>query len=132
MSWNDARPTGPSSLSASVAAWAWPPLSSESERRERPGEDRMNDQTMTEIRWQHDDQGLVTLTMDASGSAANTMTEEFLADLGRAVDRLRAGVADGSVTGVVLTSAKKSFFAGGNVNDMLRATPADAPALTEH
>src|ERR1700753_1879631 len=92
----------------------------------------MNDQTMTEIRWERDDQGIVTLTMDATGSSANTMTGQFLADLGRAVDRLQAAAADGSVTGVVLTSAKKSFFAGGDVTDMLRATPDDAPALTEH
>jgi 3-hydroxyacyl-CoA dehydrogenase/enoyl-CoA hydratase/3-hydroxybutyryl-CoA epimerase len=36
-----------------------------------------------------------------------------------------------SITGVVLTSGKKTFFAGGDLTLLSRTTPADAPALTE-
>ena len=36
-----------------------------------------------------------------------------------------------SVTGVVVASAKKTFFAGGNLKKMVQATPADAPRLRD-
>jgi 3-hydroxyacyl-CoA dehydrogenase/enoyl-CoA hydratase/3-hydroxybutyryl-CoA epimerase len=36
-----------------------------------------------------------------------------------------------AITGVVLTSGKKTFFAGGDLTLLSKATPADAPALTE-
>ena len=35
------------------------------------------------------------------------------------------------ITGVVVTSAKKTFFAGGNLHEMVQATTADAPAVFE-
>ena len=35
------------------------------------------------------------------------------------------------MTGVVVASAKKTFFAGGNLNEMVKAGPADAPAVFE-
>ena len=43
-----------------------------------------------------------------------------------AVDRLYDEVPGRSVTGVVVTSAKKTFFAGGNLTLMMQATPDDA------
>ena len=46
-----------------------------------------------------------------------------------AIDRLYAEKDD--VTGVVITSAKKTFFAGGNLKGMLAATPDDAQAVFE-
>ena len=46
-----------------------------------------------------------------------------------AVDRLYAEVED--VTGVVVASAKKTFFAGGNLTLMSQATPDDAPQIFE-
>jgi 3-hydroxyacyl-CoA dehydrogenase/enoyl-CoA hydratase/3-hydroxybutyryl-CoA epimerase len=44
-----------------------------------------------------------------------------------AVDRLYDEAE--SVSGVVVASAKKTFFAGGNLNLMIQTTPADAPAV---
>ena len=33
------------------------------------------------------------------------------------------------IAGVVLTSAKKTFFAGGDLNELIKVTKADAPAF---
>lgn len=85
---------------------------------------------MTEnmIRWDQDGDGIVVLTMDDPTSSANTMNALFSSSLAQTVERLESELAqeNPSVTGVVLTSAKKTFFAGGNLTDLQAATPADA------
>jgi 3-hydroxyacyl-CoA dehydrogenase / enoyl-CoA hydratase / 3-hydroxybutyryl-CoA epimerase len=73
--------------------------------------------------WDKDSDGIVTLTMDAPGQSANTMNPVFTAAVTEVVERLRRERDD--ITGVVLTSAKKTFFAGGDLNDLRRVTPAD-------
>ncbi|GAA1270679.1 3-hydroxyacyl-CoA dehydrogenase NAD-binding domain-containing protein [Saccharothrix xinjiangensis] len=75
------------------------------------------------IHFERDDEGIVTLTMDMSGSA-NVMNAEYHRAMGEAVARLEAERDD--VTGVVLTSAKKTFFAGGDLNLLVRVTPDGA------
>ena len=45
------------------------------------------------------------------------------------IDRLEAEKDE--ITGVVITSAKKTFFAGGDLNDLKTATKDDAPQLAE-
>lgn len=85
---------------------------------------------MTEnmIRWDQDADGIVTLTMDDPNSSANTMNATFGSSLAQTVERLESELAqdDPSIRGVVLASAKKTFFAGGNLTDLQQATPADA------
>ena len=53
--------------------------------------------------------------------------------MGNAIDRLYAERDDeqDGVTGVVITSAKKTFFAGGDLKGMLAAGPDDAQAVFE-
>ncbi|GAA1354669.1 3-hydroxyacyl-CoA dehydrogenase NAD-binding domain-containing protein [Saccharothrix algeriensis] len=75
------------------------------------------------IHYERDDEGIVTLTMDMSGSA-NVMNAEYHRAMGETVARLEAERDD--VAGVVLTSAKKAFFAGGDLNLLVRITPEDA------
>ncbi|HTI19991.1 MAG TPA: 3-hydroxyacyl-CoA dehydrogenase NAD-binding domain-containing protein [Kutzneria sp.] len=75
------------------------------------------------FQWDSDSDGIVTLTMDAPGQSANTMNPVFTAAVTEVVERLRRERDD--ITGVVLTSAKKTFFAGGDLNDLRRVTPAD-------
>ena len=70
--------------------------------------------------------GIVVLTMDDPNQSANTMNADYLASMEAAVDRLESEIDD--VTGVVLTSAKKTFFAGGDLGDIL-SIPADAADL---
>ncbi len=57
------------------------------------------------------------------------MNDLYVESMAAAVDRLY-DEAD-SVTGVVVASAKKTFFAGANLNEMVKAGPADAPAVFE-
>ncbi|WP_103348469.1 3-hydroxyacyl-CoA dehydrogenase NAD-binding domain-containing protein [Amycolatopsis sp. CA-128772] len=81
------------------------------------------------IRWEQDSDGIVTLTLDDPNQSANTMNADFRESLGVTVDRLEA--EKDSITGVVLTSAKKTFFAGGDLNDLIQAKPEHAVELTE-
>jgi 3-hydroxyacyl-CoA dehydrogenase / enoyl-CoA hydratase / 3-hydroxybutyryl-CoA epimerase len=79
------------------------------------------------VRYERDGEGIVTLTLDDPTASANTMNDLYRESMAAAVDRLYAEVED--VTGVVVASAKKTFFAGGNLKLMSQATKADAPAI---
>ncbi|RKN10584.1 3-hydroxyacyl-CoA dehydrogenase NAD-binding domain-containing protein [Streptomyces radicis] len=76
------------------------------------------------IRWERDAEGVVTLTLDDPDQSANTMNAACIASLTAAADRLEAERE--TITGVIVTSAKKTFFAGGDLRDLRAATPADA------
>lgn len=69
------------------------------------------------IRYQKDGDGVVVLTMDDPNQSANTMNADYIASMRTAVDRLVAEKDD--ITGVVITSAKKTFFAGGDLHDLM-------------
>ncbi len=71
------------------------------------------------IRWERDDDGVVILTLDDPNQSANTMNEAYVASMGATVDRLEAEREE--IAGVIITSAKKTFFAGGDLNDLRRA-----------
>src|SRR5680860_425514 len=79
------------------------------------------------LRWDQDPDGIVVLTLDDPTSSANTMNDLYKESMGEAIDRLEAEKDD--ITGVVVTSAKTSFFAGGNLKRMLEAGPDDAPQV---
>jgi 3-hydroxyacyl-CoA dehydrogenase/enoyl-CoA hydratase/3-hydroxybutyryl-CoA epimerase len=81
------------------------------------------------VRYDRDEDGIVTLTLDDPTASANTMNELYVESMAAAVDRLY-DEAD-SVTGVVVASAKKTFFAGGNLNQIVTATSADAAVVFE-
>ncbi len=76
------------------------------------------------IRYERDDEGIVTLTMDDPDAGANTMNDTYVRSMGETIDRLEAEREQ--ITGVVLTSAKKTFFAGGNLADLQSVTPETA------
>ena len=78
----------------------------------------------THFRWDQGADGVLVLTMDAPGQSANTMSQAFLKDLAGLLDRLEA-VKD-TIAGVVITSAKKTFFAGGDLKELIKARPEDA------
>ncbi len=83
----------------------------------------------TTIRWEQDDDGVVILTLDDPSQSANTMNAAYIASMGATVDRLEAEKE--SITGVVLTSAKKTFFAGGDLNDLKTVTKEQAAEFAE-
>jgi 3-hydroxyacyl-CoA dehydrogenase / enoyl-CoA hydratase / 3-hydroxybutyryl-CoA epimerase len=81
----------------------------------------------TAVRYDQDADGIVTLTLDDPTASANTMNEAYQRSMHAAVDRLYDGVDD--VTGVVVTSAKRTFFAGGDLGLMMQAGPEDAASV---
>ena len=81
----------------------------------------------TTIRWDQDDDGVVILTLDDPNQSANTMNAAYAASIRATVDRLEA--EKDSITGVIITSAKKTFFAGGDLNDLKQATPDNADEI---
>ncbi|MEV0568843.1 enoyl-CoA hydratase-related protein, partial [Dactylosporangium sp. NPDC050588] len=76
------------------------------------------------IRWERGEDGIVLLTLDHPGRSANVMNDEFGESLVATVDRLERERDD--ITGVVLTSAKQTFFAGGDLESLVRVTDAAA------
>ena len=85
--------------------------------------------TESAVKYELGDDGIVVLTLDDPTSSANTMNELYQESMAKAVERLYAEKDD--ILGVVVTSAKKTFFAGGNLKAMLEATPDDAQAIFE-
>ena len=81
-------------------------------------------QTESAVRYERDADGIVTLTLDDPTASANTMNELYQASMHAAVERLYDEQDD--VTGVVIASAKKTFFAGGNLQLITQAGPDDA------
>ena len=76
------------------------------------------------IQWDKDADGIVTLTLDDPTGSANVMNEHYTESMHNAVERLI--VERDSITGVVITSAKKTFFAGGDLKAISRVTLDDA------
>ncbi|MGB2256130.1 MAG: enoyl-CoA hydratase/isomerase family protein, partial [Spongiibacter marinus] len=75
--------------------------------------------------YEKDSDNIVTVTMDMSGPV-NAMNDEYVALMGETIDRLEAERE--SIAGVVLTSAKSSFFAGGDIKSMLSLKPGEGEA----
>ncbi|MEU7168553.1 3-hydroxyacyl-CoA dehydrogenase NAD-binding domain-containing protein [Streptomyces morookaense] len=75
------------------------------------------------IRWQRSDD-VVTLVLDDPGQSANTMNAAFQQSLAAVADRLEAE-KDG-IRGIIVTSAKKTFFAGGDLRELIAVTPEHA------
>ncbi len=82
---------------------------------------------MDAIRWDKDQDGVVVLTIDDPEQSANTMNQRFVSSFEETLDRLES--ERDSITGVVVTSAKKTFFAGGDLHDLRRARKEDAEEI---
>lgn len=78
------------------------------------------------IRYELDADGIATITHDAPGAPVNTMTEQWQADLAEAVSRVEADKE--RIKGVLVTSAKKTFFAGAQLDNVLKLKAEDAAA----
>ena len=76
------------------------------------------------IRWDADADGIVTLTLDDPAQRANTMTQAYQASMKAAVDRLYA--EKDSIAGVIVTSGKDTFFAGGDLKLLSQVTDDNA------
>jgi 3-hydroxyacyl-CoA dehydrogenase/enoyl-CoA hydratase/3-hydroxybutyryl-CoA epimerase len=83
----------------------------------------------TTIRWDQGEDGIVVLTLDDPNQSANTMNRAYIESMGATVDRLEA--EKDSIKGIVLTSAKKTFFAGGDLNDLKSVTREQSAEFAE-
>ncbi len=83
----------------------------------------------TTIRWDKGDDGIVILTLDDPDQSANTMNAAYQASMAATVDRLESERDE--IAGVIITSAKSTFFAGGDLHDLLRADKEHAAEIAE-
>lgn len=79
------------------------------------------------IRFEKDSDNIVTLTMDMPGQNANTMNGDFREAILAIAERIEKEID--SISGVIYASAKKTFFAGGDLNELITAKPEDAEAF---
>ncbi|MFL1545435.1 3-hydroxyacyl-CoA dehydrogenase NAD-binding domain-containing protein [Pseudomonas sp. O39] len=80
---------------------------------------------MTEaIRYEKGQDQIVVLTLDMPGQSANTMNSVYREAMAATVARLEA--EKDTLAGVVITSAKKTFFAGGDLNELIKVDTAHA------
>lgn len=73
------------------------------------------------IHYELDSDGIVTLTFDMKGGA-NVLNTASVTAFGEAVDK---ALADESVTGIILASAKRDFISGGDLKEIYAITDID-------
>lgn len=79
------------------------------------------------IRYEKGQDQIVVLTIDMPGQSANTMNAQYREAMAASVARLQA--EDASLAGVIITSAKKTFFAGGDLNELIKVGKPEAKAF---
>ncbi|MFY1667490.1 3-hydroxyacyl-CoA dehydrogenase NAD-binding domain-containing protein [Pseudomonas sp. Pseu.R1] len=67
---------------------------------------------------------IVTLTLDMPGQRANTMNETYRLAMDETLVRLQADKE--RIVGVIIRSAKKTFFSGGDLNELIKVEPSRA------
>ena len=78
---------------------------------------------MSAVQLQLGDDGILVATMDLPGRPMNVVGDELMAGIAEAMARL----ADASVKGLVLTSGKADFCAGGDLDRMSKWTTPEQP-----
>jgi len=72
---------------------------------------------------------ILTLTIDMPGQSANTMNADFRAALTETVGKVKSDLDN--IRGIIVTSAKKTFFAGGDLKELHKVTREDAGAFED-
>src|SRR5579875_2081716 len=81
------------------------------------------------IRYDRGEDGIVVLTLDDPSQSANTMNGAYAESMRAVVARLEQEKDE--IKGVIITSAKKTFFAGGDLNALKLVTRANAKEFGE-
>lgn len=84
----------------------------------------------TTIGWERDADGIVLLTFDDPRHSANTLNADHIASLDVVLARLAAELD--SITGVILASGKKTFFAGGDLVELYGYNPERLEEIRVH
>ena len=82
---------------------------------------------MSSVRYEKGQDSIVTLLLDAPGESVNTLNTAFKHDLGNAISRLEAEIED--LAGVIITSGKSTFVAGGDLRSLVAVGPESAAQL---
>ncbi len=85
--------------------------------------------TESTIRWEKGADNIVILTLDDPQQSANTMNDRYTKSMHDTVERLEKEKAD--IAGVIVTSAKKTFFAGGDLRDLIQVKPENAQQMAD-
>ena len=70
---------------------------------------------------------IATITFDEPGSVVNTMSQQWQQDMAALAAQLTRD--KDTIKGIILASAKSTFFAGADLTSVMRLTAADASAL---
>jgi 3-hydroxyacyl-CoA dehydrogenase / enoyl-CoA hydratase / 3-hydroxybutyryl-CoA epimerase len=89
----------------------------------------MSESNESAVRWERDGDGIVTLTFDAPGQSANTINGAYVESMRAIVTRLQEQRE--SIRGIVIASAKQTFVAGADLNDLKQVTPENAAEFGE-
>ncbi len=73
----------------------------------------------TAVKFEQDAEGIVLLTLDMPGRSMNVLNDELTRPLAEAIARIEA---DTGVKGVILTSGKKQFLAGADIEKIFAMT----------
>ncbi|HJE76110.1 MAG TPA: enoyl-CoA hydratase/isomerase family protein [Acinetobacter johnsonii] len=83
---------------------------------------------MSAIQYLKNDDGIIILTLDSPNQSVNTMNGDFRVALENIVSKLKS---ETSITGIIFRSAKKTFFAGGDLDELIQARLEDATPFFE-
>ncbi|MGO1462682.1 MAG: 3-hydroxyacyl-CoA dehydrogenase NAD-binding domain-containing protein [Marinobacter sp.] len=72
---------------------------------------------------------ILTLTIDMPKQSANTMNAAFRDALNETVSKVQGDLDN--IRGIIIASAKKTFFAGGDLNEIHKVTRGDAQAFED-
>lgn len=75
------------------------------------------------FKWSKDSDNIVTLTMDLEGKSANVINHAFGASFKETVEKLQA--EKDSIRGIIITSAKETFMAGADVDELFKESSAE-------
>ena len=78
---------------------------------------------MSAIQYEKNADGIVILTLDSPNQSANTMNADFRVALENIVSKLKS---ETDISGIIFKSAKKTFFAGGDLDELIQAQPEHA------
>ena len=78
---------------------------------------------MSAIQYEKNADGIIILTLDSPNQSANTMNADFRIALENIVSKLKS---ETDISGIIFKSAKKTFFAGGELDELIQAQPEHA------
>jgi len=103
-----------------VPAWASPPSSNVF----NPDQRIQQESIMSDFIYSKDQDNIVTITMDMQGQSVNTMNNAYGPAMEEVLTKIDADKTN--IRGIILTSAKNTFFAGGDLKNLLANTDRKA------